>query len=335
MLLSVRLPRWARSPCMIALLTALAAPGVTFADASYPPAPLPLQAQKDLQAARPTSRPAPSVRAYAVAMAKADGGPLLFAKNAEQVLPIASLSKLMAAMVLLDQNLPLTDEIAISPADVDTIRHSRSHLPVGTVARRVDLLHVALLASENRATYALARTSRGGTADFVARMNAKAQALGMVHTHFNDPTGLDGGNVSTVTDLLRMANAAYRYPAIRAFSTQDAYTLVPSVGRPIAFRNTDKLVRDGQWPVEMSKTGFVNEAGYCLILRWQAMGQPVVMALLNAPSAPGRYATAERLNAWLSGPATATVARDVPRPHGSVRHVQRRTVLVADRSPRE
>ncbi|MGO9136964.1 MAG: D-alanyl-D-alanine endopeptidase [Syntrophales bacterium] len=228
-------------------------------------------------------------------------GELLIQKRATAVLPIASITKLMTAMVTLDAQLDLQKLIAIEPEDVDTLRHSHSRLRVGTPIARGDALLLALMSSENRCAHALGRTYPGGIDAFIAAMNAKAQSLGLTDTHFQDPVGLSSGNVSTAQELARMVDAAYQYPLIREFTTRE--DAVVQLGyRTMTFRNSNRLVRSPRWQIGLSKTGFIDEAGRCLVMQAQVAQRPVLIVLLDAHGKLTRFADADRIKRWMEGP---------------------------------
>ncbi len=227
-------------------------------------------------------------------------GTLLLDKNIHTQRPIASLTKLMTGMVILDANLPGDDSIAIKKVDRDRLRGSKSRLSFGTRLTRHDLLKIALAASENRAAAALARTYPGGTDALVTAMNEKAKHLGMKHTVFRDAAGLHSGNVSTAADLSVMVEAAYRYPLIREFSTTgiDFVTDLRS-GWKIKFMNTNRLVRGKRWKIGLSKTGYIADAGHCLVMLANIADRPVVMVLLNSWGYLSKFGDANRIRKWL------------------------------------
>lgn len=229
-------------------------------------------------------------------------GEEIYAKNPDVLLPIASITKLMTAMVVLDSRAPLHELITISAADRDWVRGSRSRLQDGSATlSRLELLQLALMSSENRAAAALARTTfPGGTNDFVAAMNRKAQSLGMTHSHFADGTGLDGQNTSTARDLVRMLRAAYEYPEIRHATTTESAEVQPyGEYRSLFYLNTNRLVRAGDWQIELSKTGYLNEAGRCLAMRTRIDDRPLYMVFLNAPGKLTPFEDSNRLRRWL------------------------------------
>ena len=206
----------------------------------------------------------------------------------------------MTAMVVLDSSPSLQAPITISDEDVDTLRGSRSRLHVGAVMARETALLLALMSSENRAANALARHYPGGMPAFLAAMNIKAQSLGMRDTHFEDPTGLTSNNVSTARDLAKMVIAAHRYPLIREFSTTSEAT-VDVGGRELAYRNTNPLVKSAAWDVGLSKTGYINEAGKCLVMQARVADKPVVIVLLDSVGKQTRVGDANRIKRWMEG----------------------------------
>jgi len=232
----------------------------------------------------------------------AASGETLIAKNQGAVLPIASITKLMTAMVVLDANLNLEQRVAISDEDYDLVKGTRSRLRPGTVLTRDELLLLALMSSENRAAYSLARTYPGGIMAFVAAMNDKARALGMSDTHFIDPTGLSSSNVSTAQDLARMVAAAHGYALIRQYSTRESAT-VQAFGRPLGYRNTNGLVRSAQWDIGLSKTGYISEAGRCLVMRVRMASREVNVVLLDSWGKLSRVGDANRIKKWLEAHA--------------------------------
>ena len=227
-------------------------------------------------------------------------GECLVQKQADAILPIASITKLMTAMVVLDAKMNLQESITIASEDVDTLRHSRSRLPVNTRLTRGDALLLALMASENRAAHALGRTYLGGLATFVAAMNAKARSLGLVETRFEDPAGISIGNTSTARDLARMVDAAYHYRLIRE-STTCKETTIRSGHRTLQFHNTNSLIRNPRWQIGLSKTGFIDEAGRCLVMQLQVAKRPVLIVLLDAQGKLTRYGDANRIKQWMEG----------------------------------
>lgn len=225
---------------------------------------------------------------------------VLFEKNIHARRPIASLTKLMTAMVILDAGLPNEEVIIITKADRDRLRGSESKLSLGTQLTRRDLLKIALAASENRAASALGRTYPGGTQAMVVAMNHKARGLGMKDTVFQDAVGLHSGNISTAADLAALVEAAYRYPLIRDFSTDwTDFVTDLRTGWKIRFVNTNRLVRNRQWNIDLSKTGYIADSGYCLAMRAEIAGRPVIVVLLNAWGEWSKYGDANRIRKWL------------------------------------
>jgi serine-type D-Ala-D-Ala endopeptidase (penicillin-binding protein 7) len=250
-----------------------------------------------------------SVNSSAALVLDQDSGEVLYAKNADNVVPIASITKLMTAMVVLDSTPDLQEEIAITSDDIDTIKHSHSRLPVGTELSREQAMLLALMSSENRAAHALGRTYPGGLEAFVAAMNAKAESLGMLRTRFVDPTGLSSDNQSTASDLARMVAAAHSYPIIRELSTtSSAYVEVGRRPRPTGFNNTNALIKNPQWTIGLSKTGYIQEAGKCLVMQAWVGGRSTVIVLLDAAGKLTRIGDAVRVKRWVE--QRGTIAAD-------------------------
>lgn len=242
----------------------------------------------------------------------AQEGKVLYAKNEQAVLPIASVTKLMTAVVTLEAKLKMDEMITITDEDVDNERHSRSRLRVGTTLSRDEALHLALMSSENRAAHALGRTYPGGLAAFVKAMNAKAKALGMTSTSYVDPTGLSSGNQSTAHDLAVLVGTAAKYPLLRQYSTTPQY--LTRVGKSVLrYNNSNRLVKDSRWDIELQKTGYIIEAGHCVVMKTSVAGKNVVMVLLDADNNNRRNADAERLRRWLGGDPPPKVAAAKPR----------------------
>ena len=226
-------------------------------------------------------------------------GRLLFAKNIDAVVPIASITKLMTAMVVLDARLDLKEGIAITDDDVDMLKHTRSRLRIGTVLERDELLRLALMASENRAAAALGRAYPGGMHAFVTAMNQKAFELGMTQTRFVDSTGLSSDNVSTAQDLAKMVVAAHRYLLIQEYTTLTGYVVHTNAGRPLAFSNSNGLVKDSTWHIDVSKTGYISEAGRCLVMQARIAAKPVIIVLLDSWGRYTRIGDANRIKRWM------------------------------------
>ena len=245
--------------------------------------------------------PAASVRAEAAALRSStayvqdlETSTVLFAKNENVVRPIASISKLMTAVVVVDANLPMDEMLEITDDDVDGLKHTTSRLRVGTKLSRGDMLHLALMSSENRAANALGRHYPGGLPAFVAAMNAKAQSLGMTSTRFIEPTGLSSNNVSSPHDLARLLRAASQRPLIHRYSTDTEYD-VEINNRTQTFRNTNLLVRKPDWDIKVSKTGYINEAGECLVMLARINGRDLAIVLLDSQGKLSRIGDAVRI----------------------------------------
>lgn len=243
----------------------------------------------------------PNVQSHAVMVYDQTTGQPLFAKNADAAMPIASITKLMTSMIVLDAAPNMDEPITIQREDMDTLKGSHSRLPVGTSFRREDLMRLALMASDNRAAAALGRTYPGGTAAAVEAMNAKAKLLNLDNTHFVDPTGLAPGNVASPADLARMVDAAAKYERIREYTTTPALNVtLPNAKRPIGFQNTNALVRTGgSWEIGLSKTGYINEAGKCLVMQAMIASRPVVIVLLDSWGKLTRIGDANRIKKWI------------------------------------
>jgi D-alanyl-D-alanine endopeptidase (penicillin-binding protein 7) len=225
-------------------------------------------------------------------------GQSLLEKQPDTVTPIASISKLMTAMVVLDAKLDLQELVSIGNEDVDGLKGTRSRLPVGTSMTRETAMLLALMSSENRAANSLGRHYPGGLPAFVQAMNKKALALGMTNSRFEEPTGLSSNNVSTAHDLARMVAAAARYPEIRAFSTTSE-ARVDLNGRLTDFHNTNALVRSDTWEIGVSKTGYISEAGRCLVMQARVADKPVVIVLLDSVGKMTRVGDANRIKRWM------------------------------------
>jgi len=228
-----------------------------------------------------------------------DGGEPIFAKDTLAVAPIASITKVMTAMVTLDAELPLDEMIKITRDDMDGIKGTTSRLRVGSELTRGDLLRLALMSSENRAAAALTRAYPGGRPAFVAAMNRKAAELGMWHSQFLDGTGLSSGNVSTAEDLARMVRAAYDYPEIREFTTEASYTVRLANGQRLQYGNSNQLVQSSQWEIGLSKTGYISEAGRCLVMQAVISATPVIIVLLDSWGRLTRIGDANRIKKWM------------------------------------
>jgi D-alanyl-D-alanine endopeptidase (penicillin-binding protein 7) len=245
------------------------------------------------------------LRSKAVMVQDAETGEIVINKNSEALVPIASITKLMTAMVLLDRGLDLEQRIVVSRDDVDTVKGTRSRLMPGTTLTRDELLLVALMASENRAAAALGRTYPGGIPAFVKAMNEKAAELGMSDSTFVEPTGLSPSNVSSPRDLVKLVRAAHSYPLIREYSTRDRAT-VKVFNRPLRFVNTNGLVRNSRWDIELSKTGYISEAGRCLVMQVRVASKDLIVVLLDSWGKQSRIGDAQRIRQWLEKAATRT-----------------------------
>jgi D-alanyl-D-alanine endopeptidase (penicillin-binding protein 7) len=261
--------------------------------------------------------------ANALVLDATDNHPL-YMKSADEVTPIASLTKLMTAIVTLEGGQSLDEPIAIDMEDFDFVKGTRSRLRMGTELTRREMLRLALMSSENRAAASLARSYPGGTLAFVVAMNAKAEALGMTHTHYADPTGLSPDNVSTARDLAVVVGAAAQYPLIREFSTTGSHWVEAGPGgHLLAFNNTNRLVKNSEWDIQLSKTGYIREAGKCLVMLATIGSRPFVIVLLDSAGKFTRVADALRVRHWLEtgetmpAPVAGKAARAV-KTHGRV-----------------
>ncbi len=227
-------------------------------------------------------------------------GEIIYAKNTGTPTPIASITKLMTAMVTLDAGQSFDEMIYVTDDDVDYVKRTSSRLSVGSGLSRGDMLQLALMASENRAASAIGNHYPGGKYGFVKAMNAKAKLLGLTHTHFVDPTGLDSSNVSTAEDLAKLVQAAYQYPEIRLATTSPSHEVYME-GRQYAvnFNNTNGLVRTGEWQIGLSKTGYISEAGRCLVMQATIAGEPMIVVLLDSNGKLTRIGDANRVRKWM------------------------------------
>jgi D-alanyl-D-alanine endopeptidase (penicillin-binding protein 7) len=237
-----------------------------------------------------------------------DTNRVLLNKNDQAVQPIASLTKLMTGLIISEAKLPMDQPITIMPEDVDTEKHSRSRLAVGTTLTRGEMLHLALMSSENRAAHALARTYPGGLEHFVALMNMHAAALGMKDTYYVEPTGLSSANRSSASDLAKLVATAAQDPLLRQLTTSPGYEV--AVGRRVLqYNNTNRLVKNPQWDIGLQKTGFINEAGDCLVMQTRIAGHQFIMVLLDSANKFSRIADAERVRHWVEAQAESGVIR--------------------------
>jgi D-alanyl-D-alanine endopeptidase (penicillin-binding protein 7) len=235
---------------------------------------------------------------------------VLYSRNEQVVRPIASITKLMTAVIVVDAKLPMNEVIQITQADVDVVKHSRSRLAVGAKHTRGDLMHLALMSSENRAAHALGRSYPGGMTAFVSAMNAKARELGMVQSTFVDPTGLSSANVSTPRDLVKLLQASASRPSIRFYTTDQQHE-VRSAGHPTLFRNTNMLVSNPSWDIKVSKTGFINEAGQCLVMVARINNRDTAIVLLNAEGKGTRIGDAIKIRQMIQAKQVASASVEV------------------------
>jgi D-alanyl-D-alanine endopeptidase (penicillin-binding protein 7) len=240
---------------------------------------------------------------------------VLIDKNAQAVLPIASLTKLMTSVVVVEAEQSLDEILTISQDDVDTEKGSGSRLAVGTQLTRGEMLHLALMSSENRAAHALGRHYPGGLTAFVSAMNARASLLGMTDTRYVEPTGLSSRNQSSARDLAALVSAAYQHPLIRELSTSQEYSV--AVGRrTLQYRNTNGLVRNPAWDIGLQKTGYISEAGRCLVMQAQLAGRKLIMVFLDSAGKYSRLGDAERVRHWIEASPPPVVTPEVPRAEG-------------------
>lgn len=232
-------------------------------------------------------------------------GRVLFEKNSQVSLPIASITKLMTALVVLEARQDMGEMLEVSDEDVDREKFSSSRLRVGTRLSRDDMLRIALMSSENRAASALGRHFPGGMAAFIAAMNAKAKALGMADTRFVDPTGLSSFNVSSARDLTRLVGAAHQHATLARYSVHERHTVYPG-HHSIEYGNSNRLVGNSDWEIGLQKTGYINEAGRCLVMQARIEGRPVIMVFLDSKGRYSRLADAGRVKKWLATNTTQT-----------------------------
>lgn len=258
-------------------------------------------------------RAAIQLKSRAALIVRADNGEVLYRKNSDRALPIASITKLMTAMVVLDAKQSFDDVLTVTSADVDRVKRTASRLAVGTRLTRGEFLQLALMASENRAASVLARNYPGGRAAAVGAMNRKARELGMTASKFVDGTGLSPANRASPVDLVRMVKAADGYADIRHFSTAPRQTV--KVGRRLqAFGNTNPLVRSPDWSIDITKTGFINEAGRCLVMQARIADLPVILVLMDSVGKKTRVGDANRVRKWLEAALPAQSGRSSARP---------------------
>ena len=250
--------------------------------------------------ARPITLESPGLSSSAALIMHERTGEVLYQKNPDELAPIASITKLMTAMVVLDAQLPLNELLTISQEDVDTLKNTSSRLAIGTTLTRGELLLLSLMSSENRAASALSRHFPGGRDQFIRKMNEKATSIGMPRSRFFDATGLTPNNVSTPRELAILVKTAHEYPEIHQFSTSSEYNFVSNLnGRTQSFHNTNPLVNSQAWEIGLSKTGYINEAGRCLVMQATINDAPVVMVLLDSNGKYTRVGDAQRIRKWL------------------------------------
>jgi len=248
----------------------------------------------------------PEVRSASALIVDATSGEVLFERQPKLITPIASITKLMTALVVLDALQPLDEVITIKADDRWKGKGAFSHIPNGTKLTRGDLMRLALMASENLAARVLARNYPGGMSAFVHTMNVKAKALGMTQTKFDDPSGLSSANLSTARDLVKLINAASRQSIIRDYSTSPSYE-VRLAKRPFVYRNTNLLIGRGDWDIAVQKTGFTNDAGQCLVMQTTIDGRLVDMVFLNSFGSLTRTADARRIRRWMEAQSLPSV----------------------------
>ena len=254
---------------------------------------------KRRHAAPPPAARLAALRSSAVLILDPKTQKVLYQKHADAVMPIASLTKLMTALVVLDARQDMKESLTVTDADVDRLKYSHSRLRVGTRLPRTTMLHLALMSSENRAAAALGRSYPGGTASFVAAMNAKARALGMQHTHYVEPTGLSSANVSTPEDLAKLVVAVETHPLIRRYTTDREFSIRQGRDRTV-YHNSNRLTASRSWKIRLQKTGYISEAGRCMVLQAAIRGRPTVMVFLDSQGKFSRAADANRVRAWLT-----------------------------------
>jgi D-alanyl-D-alanine endopeptidase (penicillin-binding protein 7) len=277
-------------------LVALSMPALSLAEGGSYASAAPVSAEEIVR----LKARAPRLRSSAALVMDEREGVVLFGRNVEEQHPIASVTKLMTAMVTLDRHLPMGEIIAITPEDRDRLRGSASRLPIGAKLSRHDVLFAALAASDNRAAAALARTYPDGRKTMLRIMNEKARILGMTNTHFADPAGLNNGSVSTARDLVTLVSAAMKYHLIQEFTTTGEFSVIDHRrNRPIEFVNTNRLVRSSAWDINLSKTGYTDDAGNCLVMQAVIGERPVIIVLLNSWGKLSKYGDSRRIRDWL------------------------------------
>lgn len=263
------------------------------------PAVAPVMTAGDLAGLNATRDPL-ALRSNAALVVDQSNSHILFEKNASIALPIASLTKLMTALIVVEARQNMDEVLEVTSDDIDRERNSSSRLRVGSKMARANMLHIALMSSENRAASALGRHYPGGLPAFVAAMNAKARALGMANARFVDSTGLSSQNIASAQDLAKLVVAAYQHPTIREYSTDSRYA-VNAGGYQLQYMNSNRLVMNPHWEIGLQKTGYITEAGRCLVMQARVDGRPVVMVFLDSKGKDSRLADAGRIRKWLEG----------------------------------
>ena len=241
----------------------------------------------------------PHLRSASALVIDIDGN-VIYGKDIDTIRPIASITKLMMAMVIIDSGVDLQEKITVTRDDRDLVQLTGSRLEYGATLTRKQMILLAIMSSENRAATALGRTFPGGMKQFVTQMNAKAAELGMRHSRFADPAGLNVENMSTASDLVKMVAAAYGYPLIRQASTTRRLEVYPYAGRgPLTYGNTNRLLKNESWDIALSKTGYINEAGRCLVMQANIEGESVSIVLLNSFGKLTPFGDSNRLRKWM------------------------------------
>ena len=301
----MRSTSWMRGFCVLAVTGVLLSQAPALAAA---PASSKSKRLAEVESSITSIKGNPGVKSNAVLVIDGGNSTVLYSKRADIPAPIASITKLMTALVVLEGKQPLDEKVEITKDDRSFDKGAYSRLAIGTKLSRGDLLHLALMSSENRAAHAIGRAYPGGLDEFVKTMNLKAQALGMTHTHFVDPTGLSSENQASPNDLAKLVIAAQRESVIRDFSTDTEHNV--RVGRKIlAFHNTNVLVKSSSWDIQVQKTGYISEAGKCLVMQAKIDGRPIVIVLLDSYGKYTRVADAKRIRKWMEGQQLSTAAR--------------------------
>lgn len=258
-----------------------------------------VKAARRHRASAPAAARLAALRSSAVLILDAKTRKVLYEKNAHAVMPIASLTKLMTALIVLEARQDMAEKLTVTGADVDRLKYSSSRLRVGTRLSRGSMLHIALMSSENRAASALGRNYPGGTEKFVAAMNAKARELGMLSTRYVEPTGLSSENVSTPEDLAKLVATVEKHPLIRRYTTDRKFTIRQGRQQTV-YHNTNRLTSNRSWKIRLQKTGYISEAGRCMVLHATVKGRPTVMVFLDSQGKFSRAADANRVRTWLT-----------------------------------